>query len=166
MYKSKQFKTLKQVYTAVDACMNTILTSNLKKEITLAFQNIQCILLGKCICDMCPEWESNSHLVMETGRCIIPSRFMQLVIERHLQSKRWIYIQPLYEELFKNLYSDILPNLKKQESNGEMEDQNWCKYTLSEQLIKKTLQIIKAERAPAVAAKLEKLKKLYPNMYK
>ena len=65
---------------------------------------------------MCPEWGKHDFLVMETGRCLVPSRFLQLIIERHLNTKRWAYIQPLYNELFKELNSDILPSIEKQES--------------------------------------------------
>ena len=159
LYNKNEFKSLKAVYKALDNCMETILISNKKKEITIALQNIQCILVGKCICEMCPKWGKHDFLVMETGRCLVPSRFMQLIIERHLNTKRWVYIQPLYNELFKELNSDILPSIEKQESNDEMEDQKWCTFKLSPNLIKKTLASIKIERAPAMEAKRKAFEK-------
>jgi len=159
LYKPNELKSIKSVYEALDSCMETVLISTKKKDITNAISNIKCICTGKCICDLCPEWGKDDYIVMETGRCLVPSRFMQLIVEKHLNTKRWVYIKPLYTDLFNELYSDILPSVVNQESNDGMEDQKWCTYKLSPALIQKALSSIKNERAPALAAKKKAFEK-------
>jgi hypothetical protein len=166
LYNPRELSTPKKVYKALDACMELVLISTKKNEIVNAFKRMQCILVGKCICDACPEWEKNHGpddiplLVMETGRCLVPSRFMQLVIDKHLPTKRWSYIQPLYTELFNELYSDILPTIESPISNGELEDQKWCNHKISPTLIKKSLLSIKNEREARMKHKLKSMKQV------
>ena len=119
----KKFKSLKALHERASRLQQTILFSTRRSEITAAFRELACIVTGKCICDLCPEWDKDVHIVYEFGRCIVPSRFLQMVKELHLRSKRWEYIRPLYKDLHDLVYADISPDTAEVFSNGDMENQ-------------------------------------------
>lgn len=104
-----------------------------------------CLLRGECVCDLCETWDKNVFIVFELGRCLVPARFLQLVKERHYNSKRWSYVQPLYTELFNTMYSDVSPNEPVIHSSGDVEDQS-CMYQLSDKLKKQAIELIKTEK--------------------
>lgn len=126
--KVKKVKSLKALHEHASRLQETILFSKRRSEIEAAFRALACVVTGKCICEACPEWDSDVSVVYELGRCIVPSRFMQLVKELHLQSRRWEYIRPFYRDLHGLLYEDISPDTEVM-SNGDMENQA-CTYRM------------------------------------
>ena len=139
-------KSLNEVHQEVNRLEKVILLSKKKTEITKAFKDLICIVTGNCICDSCPEWDKDTYIVYEFGRCLVPSRFLQLVKELHLKSNRWEYIQPLYREFYAILYADLNPETGIL-SNGDMEDQK-CTFQMSKELVE------------AAGKELEKVQKL------
>ena len=103
-----------------------------------------CILRGQCVCDMCDTWDNNVSVVFELGRCLVPPRFLQLVKQRFMRTKRWSYVQPLYKELYATPYGDIHPDTALVHSSGTFEDQK-CPYTLSPRLKQQALSVIMLE---------------------
>ena len=81
----------------------------------------------------------------EFGRCLVPTRIMQLIKERHHGSDRWTYVQPLYAQLYAALYEDLDPT-KGVFSNGALEDQA-CDYSAPTSISAQTLSKIKTEKA-------------------
>ena len=86
-----KLKTPAAVRARVEQLTAVILTSTRKRELTRAFAELECIVVGKCICDMCPEWDNSVDLVFEYSRCLVPTRVLQLVKARHQHSDRWTY---------------------------------------------------------------------------
>lgn len=127
--------SVKDVLMKVETLSKTILSTTKKTEIVKAFEGLKCLATGECICDTCPSWDKNTFIVFEFGRCLVPSRFLQLVKEKHAKTKRWVYIKPLYKELFDIVYQDLHPDENVIHSSGNVEDQI-CKYKLSLDLIK------------------------------
>jgi hypothetical protein len=99
-----------------------------------------------------PNGDDGMPIVYEFGRCIVPSRFLQMVKELHQKSKRWEYMQPLYRELFGIMYEDLSPDTAIF-SNGSMENIK-CGFVMSP----KTLQ--KADK------EMEKLQKVHEALRK
>lgn len=130
-----KLKTVKSVYEESNRLQETILFSGNKKDITEAFAKLQCMITGKCICESCPEWEKDTMVVYEFGRCIIPTRFLQMIKELHYESPRWSYIQPLYRDLIGLLYEDLSPDAPVY-SNGDLENQR-CKFKMTASLREK-----------------------------
>lgn len=83
------------------------------------------------------------YLVFEFARCLVPSRFLQLVKQRFYGTNRWSYVKPLYTDLYETLYEDLSPE-KGLVHENTMEDQQ-CMYQLSPDIIKKSLEVIKKE---------------------
>lgn len=138
-------KSVKELLNEVNKLSRTILLSSNKTDITKAFKRLMCLLTGQCVCDICKTWDTNVFLLFEFGRCLVPPRFMQLVKERHYNTKRWNYVLPLYMELFNTIYEDISPDTEVIHSSGDMEDQA-CMYSLSDKLKKQAINLIKTER--------------------
>ena len=126
-------ETVKELISEVEHLSNIILLSSRKVEIIKSFKRLMCLLRGECICDICKSWDKNVFIVFELGRCLVPSRFLQLVKERHATTKRWSYIQPLYKELYDTMNEDISPNEPIIHSSGDVEDQT-CIYKLPDKL--------------------------------
>jgi hypothetical protein len=108
MMKNK-IKTLKDLEERANHLIKVIVQSGNKREITKTFLEIECLITGSCICDLCPEWDKDTYILYEFGRCIVPTKILQLVKERHYNTKRWVYVQPLYTSLYEKLFDDILP---------------------------------------------------------
>ena len=147
----KRFSSVADVSKESKRLQDIILFSKTKREITKAFEGLKCLITGRCICDLCPEWDKDTYIVYEFGRCIIPSRFLQLIKEVHVKSKRWSYIQPLYRELYQILYEDLISDTNM--SNGELENIK-CGHSTS--ISQSTLNKINQE--------FEKLKKMNHNV--
>jgi hypothetical protein len=141
-----KINSLDEVYKKINALQKVILLSKKKTDIVKAFKDITCIITGKCVCESCPEWDKETFVVYEFGRCLVPSRFLQLVKEVHLKSKRWDYIKPLYRDLYSNMYEDLLPDTDVF-SNGDAENQK-CGFKLSSDLLE------------AASKELEKVQKI------
>lgn len=125
------------------ALSSTILLSRRRPEITQAFASLRCLITGECICDACDTWDT--RIVYEFGRCLVPSRFLQLVKEAHITTPRWAYVQPLYADLFAALYEDLAPEGGVLHSGGTLEDQA-CAYTLSARTIRDALAAVQAQK--------------------
>jgi hypothetical protein len=143
LYMVKEIEKEQDIYNEVDKLIKIILLSGRKIEITKAFLRLKCIITGNCICSFCPGTK-NIDFVYEFSRCLVNTRVMQLIKERHAKSKRWIYIQPLYAELYNILFEDLNANVGIL-SNEELEDIN-CKFKISPSIISKTLAEISIER--------------------
>ena len=97
----------------------------------------------------------------EFGRCLVPSRFLQLVKEVHLKSKRWDYIKPLYRDLYSNMYEDLLPDTDVF-SNGDVENQK-CGFVLSSDLLEAASKEL--EKVQKInATNLKKMRKIQLNL--
>lgn len=137
-----KFKSIDQVVKAVNNLTKIILFSRDKKKITHAFEVIDCIVKGKCICDLCDTWDPNIYIVFEFGRCLFPTQFFQLLKETYINTDHWKYIQPLYTKLYNTLYEDILPETTAIASLDQ-ESSHLCQYKLSNDLIKRSIINIK-----------------------
>jgi hypothetical protein len=149
----------KEMLVEVARHQKTILFSRRKDEISSAFKRLECIATGKCISSTAKDID----LVFEYVRCIIPSRFFQLIKELHASTNRWQYIQPLYRQLYAIIYEDLNPD-KEVISNGP--DENVvCATKLPKGVLKKAdkkLDVIeKEEREQAM-----KLRKLQYDFFK
>lgn len=105
---------------------------------------MRCIVTSECICQFC-DGTKGINFVFEFGRCLVPTRIMQLIKERHHGSDRWAFVQPLYAQLYETLYEDLDPK-KGLFSNGALEDQA-CDYSVPSSISAQTLSKIKAEKA-------------------
>lgn len=105
----EKVKTKKELEERIRACIDVLLTSGNKRLLTSSFRELECLLTGHCICDLCPEWDVDHGPLFEYSRCLLPTRILQLVKEHHYNTKRWSYILPLYSSLFEKLFLDILP---------------------------------------------------------
>ncbi len=132
------------LYDETLRCIRLVLLSSTKKEIVKAFTRLECILSAKCICSFC-DGTNNIDFVYEFFRCLISTRTMQLIKERHLPTSRWEYIGPIYSRMYNILYDDLNPSNTKVFSNGEMED-IVCKFKMPKSLHIDTLNKIKVER--------------------
>ena len=63
----------------------------------------------------------DTDFTFEYVRCLLPSRFFQLVKELHVDTRRWSYIQPLYRQLLAKVYEDLHPDVPVV-SSGELEN--------------------------------------------
>ena len=125
----KKIETEAELYAEVEKNIRLVLLSSNKKDITKAFTSLECIINAKCICSFC-DGIGDLDFVYEFSRCLISTRTMQLIKERHLETPRWSYIGPKYTKLYEILYEDLNPlNNKRVFSNGEMEN-IICKFTL------------------------------------
>ena len=139
-----KLKTYKQVTDNIHTNLKNILTLTNKKVIQQSFERIECIITGQCICDSCNEWDSNILIIFELGRCLISSKILQLIKHRHVSSKRWLYIEPLYNKLFLQLYNDILPNTGDIASISE-EQPFKCTFAIDDSTILQTLDLYRLE---------------------
>ena len=105
----EKVKTKKELEERIRACIDVLLTSGNKRLLTSSFRDLECLLTGQCICDLCPEWDVDHGPLYEYSRCLLPTRILQLVKAHHYNTKRWSYILPLYSSLFEKLFDDILP---------------------------------------------------------
>jgi hypothetical protein len=137
-----KFKTVEQVIKKAEQLSNIILFSNDKDKIIKAFAIIKCIITGSCICDICKTWDKNIFVVYEFGRCLFPTRFLQLIKAKYIKTDKWSYIQPLYKDLYDTLYEDIKPDTYDMASLVG-ENESICKYKLSNSLVTKTIKFIK-----------------------
>jgi len=140
-----KLKSVEQVIKTVQKLSSILLFSVDKSKITKTFTIIDCILKGKCICDMCDTWDKNTFIVFEYGRCLFPSHLLQLIKAKHINTNRWEWIKPLYSNLYKTLYEDIFPDTSDMASL-EQESENICKYKLSPELIRKSIANIKDQK--------------------
>ena len=107
--KKKQVKTRKDLEELIRKHIDVLLTSGNKAHITASFSKLECLITGQCICDLCPEWDVDHGPLYEFSRCLIPTRILQMIKDRHYNTKRWSYVLPLYSSLFEKLFDDILP---------------------------------------------------------
>ncbi len=147
-----KLNSVDKVHKEVSKLQKAILLSKKKSEITIGFKGLICIITGKCVCDLCKEWDRDTYLVYEFGRCLVPTRFMQLVKELHFKSKRWEYVRPMYRELYSILYEDLNPDTEVM-SNGDMENQK-CRYELPKGLME------------AASKQLEKVQQMHATITK
>ena len=140
-----KLKSVEEVLKVIQKLSKILLISNNKAKIINTFKIINCILKGECICDICDTWDKNTFIVFEFGRCLFPSHFLQLLKAKHIKTERWEWMKPLYIDLYKTLYEDIFPDTYDMASL-EQENKTICKYKLSPQLIKNTIQSIKNKK--------------------
>lgn len=127
--------------------MRTILLSSNRRDITRAFRGLECLVRGKCICDMCPGWPDDVGILYEFERCLVPTRFLQLIKARHIHTKRWEYVQPLYASLFQTVMQDVLPDTPFAADEGDTR----CPYpALRPEVVDATLAEIRQERAARI----------------
>lgn len=139
--------TLAELQERTDALMRTILLSSNRRDITRAFRGLECLVRGKCICDMCPGWPDDVGILYEFGRCLVPTRFLQLIKARHIHTKRWEYVQPLYASLFQTVMQDVLPDTPFAADEGDTR----CPYpALRPEVVDATLAEIRQERAARI----------------
>jgi hypothetical protein len=135
-----------KVYAEVKRCTRAVLLSSTKKEIVSAMTTLECVVRADCICSFC-DGTRDMNFVFEFGRCLVPTRTMQLIKERHLETPRWAYVGPVYTRLFATLYEDLNPaNDKRVFSNGEMED-IVCRFKLPRAVYSDALAKIQTEGA-------------------
>lgn len=108
--KKDKVKSIPELEELVNSLHKIIIHSGNKRDIIKAFKKLECLSTGSCICSFCPEWDKNTDILFEFSRCIIPSRIFQLLKARHYNTKRWVYIKPLYTSLYEKVFDDILPN--------------------------------------------------------
>lgn len=149
--KEIKIESKEELYSTIKALYSTILLSSNKKDILMAMDKLHCIMIGNCICSFCKETKS-LDIVYEFSRCLVPSRLMQLIKERHCGTSRWVYVQPVYAKLYKSLYEDLDPNESVVFSNGKLEN-IVCRFKLSTSLVNKTLEKIAHEKIKQSARK-------------
>lgn len=149
-----RFKSIEEVIKKTESLSNIILFSNDKDKIIKAFETLKCIITGRCICDLCKTWDKNIFIIFEFGRCLCPTRFFQLIKAKYIKTDKWIYIQPLYKDLYDTVYEDINP-ITEDLASLEEENKATCKYKLSNDLVNKTMNFIKTQKTK----KTKKLKK-------
>lgn len=149
-------KTVDDMVRKVEELSQTILVSTRKAEIVKAFKTLECIIKGPCLCDTCDSW-GELMLTHEFGRCFVPSRFFQLVKDRHQPSKRWdAYVQELYTSLFRTIYDDIDPSNNNKVIHSEFDQE--CVYKLPPSLVKSTKELVASERMKRLKKQLKKSK--------
>lgn len=119
------------------------MSSTTEKTITTAFSELICIITGNCVNSLSVEWHHMADTALfEYGRCFVTSNtlLIKLIKSRHINTKRWSYIQ----QLFNSLYADIMPNAEDMTSIS-IESDVKCKFKLSKDVIDKTLMDIKKE---------------------
>lgn len=152
-----RFGSPKEVYNAVTTHLKTILTSRNKQAITRAFKVVTCIVSGECLDDMNKKWtDKEAYPAFEWSRCLVSTRTMQLIKENHCQTPRWSYVKELYTTLYSKLYADISPDSEVIHSSGTIEDLP-CKYSLSDDVRKNTLNLLASEKKKKLKAKFTKL---------
>ncbi len=105
----------------VESHQKTIIFSRRKTELVSAFRNLICIANAECVdLDLDNKAWSNVDFVFEYVRCFFPTRFFQIAKEIHYGTKQWVYLQPLYRELFHVVFADISADTGIM-SNGTME---------------------------------------------
>jgi hypothetical protein len=136
----------KELAALVDALQQEVLFSQRKGEIVKAFGRLMCIVRGRCVNTLAKDFDG-TDFVFEYVRCLLPSRFFQLVKELHMGTRRWTYVQPLYRELLANVYEDLNPDVPVI-SNGEMENQK-CGSTsgVSPAALGRAAEVLEARRA-------------------
>ena len=137
-------KSKTAIHRSARAFTRTILLSSEKRAIVAAFAGLRCIVTSECVCQFC-DGTKGIDFVYEFGRCLVPTRIMQLIKARHHGSDRWTSVQPLYAQLYATLYDDLDPR-KGVFSNGALEDQA-CDYSAPASISAQTLSKIKAEKA-------------------
>ena len=115
-----KIETPKDMAAEVDALQQTVLFSRRKEEIVRAFDRLKCIVNGRCV-QLSNKAFDDTDFTFEYVRCMLPSRFFQLVKELHIDTRRWAYIQPLYRELLAKVYEDLNPDVPVV-SSGEIEN--------------------------------------------
>ena len=108
--KLQKVKDRRELEERTNHLISVITESGNKRDITRAFRELECLITGSCICDLCPEWDKDTYVVYEFSRCIVPTHILQLFKARHYNTKRWVYVLPLYTSLYEKLFDDILPN--------------------------------------------------------
>ena len=150
------------VYAAVERCTRAVLLSSNKKEIAAAFARLECILDSSCVCTFC-DGTKGIDFVFEFGRCLVPSRTMQLIKERHLETPRWAYVGPLYKKLYDFLYEDLSAHEKQLRvvSNGELEDVV-CHFKLLKSVHADALEKIQTEKEKVLRRKFRAANPVLP----
>jgi hypothetical protein len=115
-----KIETPKDMAAEVDALQHTVLFSQRKEEIVRAFARLKCIVSGRCV-QLSNKAFDGTDFTFEYVRCLLPSRFFQLVKELHMDTRRWRYVQPLYRELLAKVYEDLNPDVPVV-SSGELEN--------------------------------------------
>lgn len=152
-----KFTSPKEVYDALSTHLKTLLTSRNKTDITRAFKVVICIVGGECMDDMNKKWtDKEAYPAFEWSRCLVSTRTMQLIKENHCQTPRWTYVKALYANLYSKLYADIDPETEVMHSSGSIEDLP-CKYSLSSNIIKDTLNLLDMEKKERLKMKFTKL---------
>jgi hypothetical protein len=155
--RTGKIESEEDLYTEVDRCTRTVLLSSRKNELVAAIKRLQCIVAAKCICSFC-DGTGDIDFVYEFMRCLVPSRTMQLIMERHLQTPRWAYLGPMYSTLFDLLYEDLKPTNTTVYSNGALEA-IVCKFKLPSSVYTDTLAKIQDEKK---ARRIKKLRSQSP----
>ena len=120
--------TVQAAYAEAAKATETLLLSTHVPSITRAFSKLLCLVQGSCLKDLGPDWDSDVSIVYEFGRCLVPSRVLQLIKERHMGTSRWERIAPEYARLYNVLYEDLLP-ASGDLSNRSLEDQPCSSYS-------------------------------------
>lgn len=119
-------QTIAELEELANTLIHVILHSTNKRRLTRAFREIRCLITGCCLCDLCPEWEHKDVAVLyEFSRCIVPTKILQRIKHRHHQTRRWVYIAPLYRCLYESLFDDILPCTLDYSCSAQTPIANW-----------------------------------------
>ena len=117
-------------------------------EIVRAFARLKCIVNGRCV-QLSNKAFDGTDFTFEYVRCLLPSRFFQLVKELHVDTRRWSYIQPLYRELLAKVYEDLHPDVPVV-SSGELENQR-CASGVASAVLGRASKELEAMRAKGQA---------------
>jgi hypothetical protein len=148
----KKAETIRELVDRVDTALETIMISSNKRKITRAFAELKCLITGKCICELCPGWPDENgmmYMVYEMSRCLVPTRALQLIRDRHIAiPSAWLWIKPLYTDLYTTLMEDIDPTNPDETpmSSDDMEDQPCVRKNRPTQLFERALKIVLKER--------------------
>lgn len=112
------------------------------------------------MCDLCDTWDGSVDVTYEFGRCLVPSRFMQLCKDRHMRTSRWAYVEGFYRDLYDVLYDDIKPSsMTATIHDRDAEDEvGPCEYSLSGTTRKLAMELIKTEARNRIQHNLMKQK--------
>lgn len=150
MKKNNKFTNFADVQIAVQNDLKVILTSTSQVKIQNAMKELICIVSGSCICDLCPEWNKDLYVLFELGRCLVTTHTMQLIKTKHIKTARWIYVKPLYTELYNTLFGDIAPNDDDYASitfERELVSSKMCRFKLTNAVMEKTMTQIQDEQS-------------------
>jgi hypothetical protein len=130
----------------VNDLYNVVLLSDDPRRIEPAMRELCCVAVFGRDCVDTLSMPSKYTFGFEMSRCLIPTRALQLIKQRHMSTPRWTIIAPWYAHLFNTLYQDIHPSTDVIAESDDNSDHVHC-LSISKPLVKQTLDLLKKERS-------------------